>query len=290
MNEVYQSSNDAIQMKTHTAASISDDDYDEWANVSTDSGNTDNSQNNDKTKESIALDSETKEEEDDDDEEEESFEDCSMIHRCESTPVFSSYSTIDNFQPSDEEFSYVLDCDSSVDAQSLMSSNHDTILLSQKSTSTTANTMRKVPSFKDIVAANAQKLEEEDRIAKLKQKELEQKRREDAVQRRKQMRPRLIVSPITRCAHSTGDLRSLIIHEEEEGHSGGGGGGASAVIHEENEILGESDAIEYYNRKSHGSKGRVNGKKIRPDEAKRKEMIIHKKNAQRKAQGVQAKH
>ncbi len=273
MNEVYQSSNDAIQMKTHTAASISDDD---WANVSTDSGNTDNYQN-DETKESSTLDSDTKEEE-------ESFEDFSMIHRCESTPAFSSYSNIDNFQASDEELSYVLDCDSSVDALS-MSSNHDTILLSQKCISATTNTIRKVPSFKDIVAANAQRLEEEDRIAKLKEKELEQKRREDAVQRRKQMRPRLIVTPIKRCAHSTGDLRSLIIHEEEEGHSGGGG-----VIHEENEILGESDAMEYYNRKSHGSKGRANGQKIRPDEAKRKEMIIHKKNAQRKAQGVRSKH
>ena len=206
---------------------------------------------------------------------------CSLMHRCESTPVFST-----SFSNLEDDLSYVLDCDSSVDAHSIMTTssttNDDTVLLTHKKSN-----MKKVPSFKDILASNMQQIEEERRVQQLKQKELEEKRREDFLQRRKNMKTRIIVSPIKRCVHSTGDLRSLVIHEEEEeGYSGGGGG----VIHEEeDEVLGDTDAQEYYNRKSHGSKGRANGLKIRPDEAKRKDIIMHKKNAQRRAQGLSAK-
>jgi len=86
----------------------------------------------------------------------------------------------------------------------------------------------------------------------------------------------VVVKPIKRCAKSTGDLLSLAEQEEEELHGGGGGGGAP---------MGETDAMDYYHRKSHGAKGRENGLKLRPDEAKRKEMIVNKKNAQRQQQG-----
>ena len=82
---------------------------------------------------------------------------------------------------------------------------------------------------------------------------------------------RFVVTPIKRCAKSTGDLLSLAEQEHEE----------------EEDLLpmGETDAIEYYQRKSHGAHGRTNGLKQRPDEAKRKEMIVNKKNMQRQQQG-----
>lgn len=82
---------------------------------------------------------------------------------------------------------------------------------------------------------------------------------------RNKVKSRYVVAPIKRCAKSTGDLLSLAGQEEE--------------------IMGESDAIEYYNRKSHGEHGRNNGLKQRPDEAKRKDMIVQKKNMQRQKQG-----
>jgi hypothetical protein len=84
-------------------------------------------------------------------------------------------------------------------------------------------------------------------------------------QARIKVKSRYVVTPIKRCAKSTGDLLSLAEGDDEE-------------------VLGESDAMEYYNRKSHGEHGRNNGLKIRPDEAKRKEMIVMKKNMQRQAQ------
>lgn len=209
---------------------------------------------------------------------------CSMIHRSESTPEFSSFTNLGSFVNPGDDTSYVLDCDSScVDVQSISTTASNAILLSKK---TTSNAMKKVPSFKDMVASNAEQLQKQEMQRKIEIKAQEEKRRIEALQRRKASKTRIIVTPIKRCARSTGDLRSLVIHEEEEGH-GGGGGCMSAIIHEE-EVLGESDATEYYNRKAYGSKGRANGKKIRPDEKKRKDFIIHKKNAQRKAQGVAA--
>ncbi|CAB9522401.1 expressed unknown protein [Seminavis robusta] len=80
------------------------------------------------------------------------------------------------------------------------------------------------------------------------------------------VKSRYVVTPIKRCAKSTGDLLALAEQEMDE-------------------ILGESDAQEYYQRKSHGAHGRTNGMKQRPDEAKRKDMIVQKKNMQRQQQG-----
>jgi hypothetical protein len=194
------------------------------------------------------------------------------FHRCASTPEFS------NLQ---DEDSYVLDCstDTSVDAQSL-STVDDAVLLSH-----TKSSMRKVPSFKDIIMLNAQARETEDANQKNLLQKHHDKLRADALKKRKAARPKLVVNTIKRCTKSTGDLRSLVIHEDPEDDGFGGGGGGT--IHE-HEVLGDTDASEFYNRKNKGSISRHNGAKIRPDEAKRKEMIIHKKNAQRKAQEERA--
>ncbi len=258
------------------------DEDEDWEYISSSSSSSVNAPSandaKDKNQASSSTTSEAKEDGED-------LEDHSLIHRCESTPEFSSFSSFGSIQASDDDLSYVVDCGSSVDAQSIQTTHDDTVLLSLKK-DIGNGAIKKVPSFKDMLLINSQKIQEEDQRKKEQLKELEEKRRKEAIQRRKTTRTRLVVTPIKRCAKSTGDLRSLVIHEEEEGYGGGGSGFGSAVIHEEEEVLGCTDAMEYYNRKDVGRKGRMNGLKTRPDEAKRKEMIIHKKNAQRRAQGI----
>lgn len=79
-------------------------------------------------------------------------------------------------------------------------------------------------------------------------------------------KPKFVVEPIKRCAKSTGDLQSL--GKIDEG--------------DYDEIVGDSDAMEFYHRKSAGAQSRCNSAKIRPDEAKRLQISMHKKNLQRK--------
>lgn len=225
---------------------------DEWENLSSDGDNQDESS---EAKVQPIIDNPT------------------SFHRCISTPEFSKLR--------DEDDSYVLDCTtSSVDAFSVAGS--DAVLLTKKGEGTNGG-MKKVPSFKDIIMLNAQAREDEDRRQKEKLQEHQERLRKEAVQRRKKSRPRLIVNPIKRSAKSTGDLRSMVIVEEEEdGYHGGGGGGGGII--EEDQVLGDTDASEFYSRKQKGSISRQNGRKLRPDEAKRKNFIIHKKEAQRRAQ------
>lgn len=85
--------------------------------------------------------------------------------------------------------------------------------------------------------------------------------------RPRRIKAKFVVTPIKRCAKSTGDLQSLTIHEEEEVEN----------------FMGDADAPEYYSQKAVGARGRANGLKIRPDEAKRKEFTLQKKSMQRQA-------
>lgn len=62
----------------------------------------------------------------------------------------------------------------------------------------------------------------------------------------------------------------------------GGGDYRGAMSHEE--VLGETDAQEFYKRKETGKLGRENGLKSRPDEAKRLDIILAKKELQREQQ------
>ncbi|KAG7362834.1 hypothetical protein IV203_026194 [Nitzschia inconspicua] len=83
---------------------------------------------------------------------------------------------------------------------------------------------------------------------------------------RKKMQPKFVVvqpKPLSRGAKSTGDLQSLD-HEEDD-----------------DIVLGDTDAQLYYNQKAQGQLGRRNGRKQRPDEAKRLDIIMAKKSMQR---------
>ena len=94
----------------------------------------------------------------------------------------------------------------------------------------------------------------------------EKKESYPAASRQKKIKPKIVVTPIKRCSKSTGDLRSLVIEEDE--------------------VLGETDAMDYYHRKAMGASGRVNSLKIRPDEAKRKSITMYKKQVQRQQQAA----
>mmetsp|Transcript_11171 Transcript_11171/g.20658 ORF Transcript_11171/g.20658 Transcript_11171/m.20658 type:complete len:284 (-) Transcript_11171:915-1766(-) len=93
---------------------------------------------------------------------------------------------------------------------------------------------------------------------------------------RKLKKPKfLVVKPIQRCARSTGDLKSLgqeLNRNDDEDNHG-----------VEN-ILGETDGEQFYHQKSKGQLGRKNGRKTRPDEAKRLEITMAKKSMQREKQ------
>ena len=134
--------------------------------------------------------------------------------------------------------------------------------------------VHRVPSFKDAILLNAQEKQKEKLEKEKKEQELTNKLKQT---RRKIGKPRYVVKEIKRCSRSTPDLHSLAKVEEDEDYYGGGGGGGG-------EILGETDAADFYARKNQGAISRKNGTKLRPDEAKRKEFIIFKKEAQRKSQ------
>lgn len=102
---------------------------------------------------------------------------------------------------------------------------------------------------------------------------LEEKKEQESIPatRQRKIKPKIVVKTpsIRRCSKSTGDLQSLVsIHEEE--------------------VLGETDAMDYYHRKAMGDNRRVNGLKIRPDELKRKTFTLNKKQEQRQQQQLAA--
>lgn len=134
------------------------------------------------------------------------------------------------------------------------------------------------PSFKDAILLNADETRNEIQL----KKEQQEKARLEALKNRSRSKNiKFVVKPIKRCTKSTGDLRSLIkVEEDEDGYCGGGGGGCVT----NDMVLGDSDASEFYANKGHARVSRKNNQKLRPDEAKRREMIIYKKNMQRQAQ------
>jgi len=117
-------------------------------------------------------------------------------------------------------------------------------------------------SFRDALAASSSS------AAAVAENEPETQQQQGNSRTRTRVKPRfVVVQPIKRCAKSTGDLRSLTIQEEED----------------EEERPGASDAMEFYHRKALGAATRQQGLRLRPDEAKRKQIIMFKKGLQQQA-------
>lgn len=124
-------------------------------------------------------------------------------------------------------------------------------------------------------------------------------------------------SKMMKHANSTGDLTRMLSNVEEGHESSIGQCGRnrrskkqlSAMMEEDEDgdfvigrgsgkddeagggsgVFGETDAMDYYQRKEYGSRSICNKKKERPDEAKRREIIMYKKDAQRRQNGENQK-
>lgn len=121
--------------------------------------------------------------------------------------------------------------------------------------------IKKTMSWRDMVLSQVDELAKEVQvITPLQQQQQQQPKLKMKV------KPKYVVTPIRRCTMSTPNLRSLAEEEDED------------------EVLGDTDAMEYYNRKSKGYTGHKNGMKLRPDEAKRRDITMYKKELQRTAQ------
>jgi hypothetical protein len=210
---------------------------------------------------------------------------CSLMHHCQSTPDFHNYETIldqtdiveavlieEEEEQDDEE-----GCDGS--SSMVMVSGPPSVLSESCWSSGGASSSSKI-SFRDAImkkhtaAGSSPGTQEEVQPKMIKKK-----------------KPKFVVSPIKRCAKSTGDLRSLAriaesnIHQQYDDDGGGfGGGGCGGGRGGDEIIVGETDAELFYNQKAKGKVGRKNGKKIRPDEKKRLVIIMAKKDDQRQRQ------
>ncbi len=137
--------------------------------------------------------------------------------------------------------------------ESVSEDDHDEDITIDSIDSSAVLVSKKLTSFRDAILAQSADSPDEKK---------QEETSKNFPTHQKKIKPKLVVMPIKRCSRSTGDLQSLVIHE--------------------NEVLGESDAMDYYYRKSVGAANRVNGLKMRPDEAKRKSMILNKKKAQQR--------
>ncbi len=194
-----------------------------------------------------------------------------------------------------------------------------------KTTPTSGWGMTKSPSFKDVLLAKSGADGACDAGVFGKDRALTEAKLRDPHRHhhlRVRTKPKFIVADdekssdrkMIRHANSTGDLTRMLSNVEEGHESSVGQGGRnrrSKNMMEEDEdadfvigrgsdgnrdgavrgsgALGETDAMDYYQRKEHGSRSISNKKKERPDEAKRREIIMYKKEVQRRQNGVNQK-
>lgn len=204
------------------------------------------------------------------------------MHHCESTPNFGSI----YFEETEEEESFMeIDGENRSIATTVTDYSH--VIVEETPACVTPMKgglvkVHRVPSFKDAILLNAQEIQKE-------KQEKERQEEEDRIKlkmmKKNYKRPsaRFVVKEIKRCSRSTPDFSTLQKVEEDNDHLGGGygGGGGGGDFCSNSEILGETDAFDFYARKSMGATAHKNGTKLRPDEAKRKEFSVYKKNVQR---------
>lgn len=181
-----------------------------------------------------------------------------------STPDFRHYNTILEESDADDEAilvgTYDQDENSLASSSIVMVSGPASVVSSQSVWSASSKI-----SFRDAIM-----------------KEHSQETKEDVQQQAKQpkivrKKPKFVVKPIRRCSKSTGDLQSLARIAENDLHD-------DFDPYNDELILGDTDAGLYYNQKAQGKLGRKNGRKIRPDEAKRLQITMAKKDDQRQRQ------
>lgn len=214
------------------------------------------------------------------------------LHKSISTPTFihtklhSSHDSTDDGDESNtlDESSFVLEYPTTTVSSSEGEDETDTAMNDGELVSFPSPMTKRTPSFKDAILLNAAEVRKEEALAEeAAERELNERQRQR--RQKPQRRRRIIVSTIKRCSKSAGDLGSLVSIRETGGGGGDVGcGGMNGTTIGEDEVMGETDASDYYHRKNVGRTSRKNGLKLRPDEAKRRDGIVAKKNVQRQAQ------
>jgi len=193
------------------------------------------------------------------------------LKHAQSTPDFRHYDTI--MEESDIDAEAVLiesygedenedDVGSLASSSIVMVSGPSSVISSQSSWSASPKV-----SFRDAIM-KPQTTDSENHTTTGKGSE-EQARQQKTLRKK----PKFVVKPIRRCSKSTGDLQSLTRIAEDG---------------EDDLVLGDTDAELYYNQKAQGKLGRKNGRKTRPDEAKRLQISMAKKDDQRQRQQAAA--
>lgn len=194
------------------------------------------------------------------------------LKHAQSTPDFRHYNTI--LEESDDDTEAVLvegygqdenedDVGSLTSSSIVMVSGPSSVISSQSCWSTPSKV-----SFRDAIM--------KEQIPETKDQVTAEKGSQQPKTTRK--KPKFVVKPIRRCTKSTGDLLSLTrIAEDGDHHSGGN-------PYDDDFVMGDTDAELYYNQKAQGKLGRKNGRKSRPDEAKRLQITMAKKDSQRQRQ------
>jgi hypothetical protein len=198
------------------------------------------------------------------------------LKHAQSTPDFRYYNTILE-ENSDDEEAVLIDVSEegvgSVASPSIvMVSGPPSIISSQSCWSTSLKS-----SFRDVIM---KEMNQEDKDQTLTEMGIDQQARQSKKVRKK---PKFVVKPIRRCSKSTGDLQATARIAENGDHNGGDDS------YNDDFIVGDTDAELYYNQKAHGKLGRKNGRKIRPDEAKRLQITMAKKDDQRQRQNKASK-
>ena len=204
------------------------------------------------------------------------------MHHCESTPNFGSI----YFEETEDEESFMeIDGENRSIATTVTDFSHVVVEKSPACVTPMKGGLVKVhrvPSFKDAILLNAQEIQKE---KKEKERQEEEVRNKLKMMKKNTKKPsaRFVVKEIKRCSRSTPDFSTLQKVEEDKDHLGDGfcNGGSGGTFSDNSEILGETDAFDFYARKSMGATAHKNGSKLRPDEAKRKEYSVYKRNVQR---------
>jgi hypothetical protein len=169
------------------------------------------------------------------------------LKHCQSLPDFLNYQVEED--DSEEESAVMIEDSSMMSASVVMVPSPNTL-----------NSSFAKVSFKDAILSKSDHLSKQNDAALLNGSEPKQSKL-------RKVKPKFVVTPIKRCVRSTGDLKTL-----------------GRQMNDDDDVLGDSDAHEFYSRKAHGSATRQNGMKTRPDEAKRLQITMAKKNLQRERQ------
>lgn len=187
------------------------------------------------------------------------------LKHAQSTPDFRRYNTI--FEESDPgtEAALIEDGVDSLASSSMVIVSGPSSVISSQSVWSGSSRI----SFRDaIMKENSKEVKDQATNGEW----LEDKVEQPKIMKKK---PKFVVKPIRRCSKSTGDLQSLarIVENDDDDD-----------LYNNDMVVGDTDAELYYNRKAQGKLGRKNGRKIRPDEAKRLQITMAKKDIQRQQQ------